>query len=304
MRQPGHGAWRRGHGLLLGLVLLGAVLGGCKKEQVDGPGPAVTVPEVVDPSDPIAKARQEGQARLVKALAEAPPFDRQGRLEAMLLEQYKVNLRQIFPEGYTPEQLGTMEQAMEELKSRALAATAARFSPQLLEETKRLAEVEYPLYKEGDTVKLTTLNGLPRTGKITRIATNAIFLDGREVLLRDIVEPKRGCFIAEECEKLREHYVRLNFKIPSEDFFKARLKDLRNAVLRDKGFVWHNDGWVRMDDFIQQTVKAKLDQEEQAYQAAVRAQLVSQIETALRQEKLLPADVPLEPPPPTPPAKK
>ena len=308
MRSPDRGRANAWCGLLLGLLLLG--MAGCKKEEAvepaakppAQPGAAVTAPApVVDSSDPLVRARQEGMARLEKALAEAPPFDRLGRLEAMLLEQHKVNLRQLFPEGYSPEKLGTMAQALEELKSRALAATAAKFTPQLLAETQRLAEVEFPLYKVGDTVKITTYNGLPRTGKITKTTPTAVFLDGREVLLRDLSEPKRGCFVPEECEKLRDHYARVNFKVPSEDFYKARMKDMRSGVLRDKGFVWHNDAWVRMDEFIRQTVQGPLDREEQAYKAAVRAQLVSQIEVALRQEKLLPDDVPLEPPPPPPP---
>ena len=222
---------------------------------------------------------EELRRRLEIELKKKPKFDFEGAKNKIFLEKFGVDLSQIPKEGKTKDQV---EQIIENLASEA---ANLKFPESKRQEIIERGKKEFPLYKPGDIVEVRTRRGAVY-GVLERTYPDKIKIEKFYILLQDIISPHSACFNKEECEKKRDHFLRVNFEIPKDDFKNKCMKDFAPNVYKEEGFVLVDKTWMTIDELFKKKVRPKLRELERKYDRAWEKEARVRVEKQMQEEGL------------------
>lgn len=287
-----HGTARVGRwwwGAMAGMLFLTGC-GGSKPSSA--PPAAQQQPADTGPSEEemkaqaVAEAEQEKLKAIAKErfdveMAKEAPFDANGVRQRMVMEKFKIDLEKI------PAELVDKPQVQKRIREMAQEEARARFSDEQRQKVVLEAEKEFPLYKEGDKVELTTRRG-PVSGVLEGIYPDKVKINTLYVLKNDIVTPPPESFDAAVCEKRRNHYVRVHFDISQDDFIAERTKELTPKLFAQCGYLRSGKDWIHVSGLIKERIDPEIATLEKAHRENLESQVRSRVETAMRAEGLIP----------------
>lgn len=299
---------RLASGALAFLVL--ALLCGCDqvklKRKKPAPPPAATTGAVATPAEPGSgsaapapaepvysdEARAYARRRLEEEVAKAPPFDRNAAIQQLLHERFGIDAANLYPQGFDEITTLTEAQMKELLEERLKEMADVKFAPSVRERMAQQAEQEYPLYKVGDTLTITTLRNERQTGKLTALQNARLWLDDREFLVRDVVQPNPRCFDPQETEKYRQFFIRKHYDDPRNEYQRQIRPALVKEIFVTGGYVYdpQRRQWFALKQVLQEEVKPAVDAREEAYKQGKLAAITAAIREELQTKGLLPPE--------------
>ncbi len=226
-----------------------------------------------------AKAKEEAKIRFDKAIAQEPKFDLDAATKKLALEKLKVSLDEISRDK-------TKEEVERLIKAKAVEETNLTYSAAKRQVIVKEAEKEFPLFKENDEVKVITRRG-PVTGILERVYNDKIKLGKFYILKNDIITPDPACFNKEQCEKRRNHYIRINFDIERNDHIKSIEKKITVKTYKENGFLSKGKKLIKIDDIIKSKFGPEIKKLEEEYNQQVKEKVRAEVEASLKKDGLL-----------------
>ena len=252
------------------------------KEVKESKKQSVTVEETQEetPDDQrIQLLKEEAKKRFEEEIKKEPEFDFDGAKQKYFLQRYRIDITEIPQEQKTKEQL---QQIIQNLVSEA---TSLKFPESKQQEVIEQAEKEFPSFKEGDLVEVKTRRGSVY-GMLERIYPNKIKIEKFYILLDDIVFPHAACFNETECRKRRNHFIRLNYEIPKDDFRKKCEQDFAPNIYKEEGFILVGKNWISVNELFEKKVGPELRELEKKYKTHLEEKVRKRVEEQMRQEGL------------------
>ncbi len=218
--------------------------------------------------------------RYEREVAKIPKFDRHSAVKKILLEEYNINLDLVSIELRTKADVEDLiDQLAEEKASRKFTRTRkAKLIAQ--------AEKEFPLYQPGDVITVKTLRGSVK-GVLKGISEKKIKVERFPILKSDIVSPDPACFDKARCLKRREHFLRVNFDVPKDDYTAKIRKKLIRKTYKEQGFIVVNKKWVSANTIIRNEIDPVVDEIEEKYTTEFEKRIKRSVEKQLRLEGLI-----------------
>lgn len=234
----------------------------------------------------IATVRPEALQLLAKAKEKIPPFDRKSERKKMVKKLLKLDLNRMT--------LKSKKEVKETVQQRAKAIVDQVYPPATRKKMLKELQQEYKVFKVGDPISITLVNGRSFDGKISYLDGKVIKVGPYQLLVRDIRDPDPVRFNPEKAAKKISYLMRLNFDIAYRDRLAAEEKKMYPKVLQEFGYFRRNGHWVRYDAIIKKTIEPQLDKMEKNYLAAQEADLQKKVMQTLRKKGALPKDMDIQ----------
>jgi len=228
----------------------------------------------------LQKMKELAKKRFEEALANEPKFDYDATVKKMVLAKMKIDLDKI-------SRKLTKKEVDKLIKQKAKEKAEIMYPKEKREKVIKESENEYRLYKPNDEVTVTTRRG-PVSGLLEKIFHDKIKLGKFYILKNDILSPDPACFDEAKCEKMRRHYVRINFDIEKKDYTKAVQKKLAPNVYKENGFVRKGKKWVKIDKIIKAKFDPEIKKQEEEYNKALEERIKAEVQEKMKEEGLLP----------------
>ncbi len=288
--------WHIGHRLMLVTAVLTGALSGCGKvkQMVTGEKPAeeVVSPYTPDEQAKIDELRAVAAERFAIVKQAAPQYNRVLGAQKLIMERLNLDLQKLFPDGYSPDKIGTIAQAKSEAARRAAEAANLKFSAEMQAESERLAIQEHPHFKVGDPIRMVTVRGRILEGIIENMTPDTVTIAKTSLLKKDSQTPPPSSFELDQVKLLREHYVKLNYTLPKRNFTIAKAKELLPGVLNEFGFVLADNSWMRLDEYTEKYLKRDLDEMEADYNRKQNERIAFEVTEEMRKQGLLTGEEP------------
>ena len=244
-----------------------------KSPELDG------TPEESGAIKKLEALKEEAKQRFEKEIQKEPKFDLEVAKRKLFLKKYGVDITQF------PKQKKTKDQVDEIIEKLASEATNLKFPEEKRVEVLEQAEKEFPLLSAGDLIEVNTRRGSVY-GVLERVYPDKIKVEKFYILLNDITSPHWACFSSVECQKRRDHFIRVNFEIPKDDFKSKCLKEFAPRIYNEEGYILVKDKWTNVDDLYKEKIEPQIKQLEEKYYENIQKKVRERIEKQMQAEGL------------------
>lgn len=269
--------------IVAGLAAL--LLVGCRDKEQEELARRQIETAIAQRESRIAHIKREAAKRFEDKIAKVPQFDRDTARKRLVQEKLKMDLDKL--------DLKTRDEVRKILEDRTLAATDQRYPPSARARLVEQAAEDYPLYKVGQEVAVSTKIGRGATGQIEAIDDDYVKIGRTKLLISDIVKPDPACFNKELCDKQRRFVVHVNYDAPRRDELERQRARLLPTTFREFGYLYHEGAWRRVDELFASEIDPLLEKEEKAYWEEAEKKVRRDVETDLLAEGLLPFPDPI-----------
>ena len=235
--------------------------------------------EALERQEQFESLKKEAQKRFEEELQKEPKFDVEGVKRKLFLQKYGVDITQV------PARKKTKEEVEKLIETLVSEATNLKFPEEKRSEIIKQAEKEFPLFNPGDLVEIRTRRGSV-FGTLERIYPDKIKVEKFYILLSDIISPHWVCFNHGECIKRRDHFIRVNFDIPKDDFENKCRKEFTPNIYKEEGYIYVKDTWVGADDLIEEQLIPQVKQLEKKYNEDLAKKVRERVEQQMEVDGL------------------
>ena len=200
-------------------------------------------------------------------------------MQKLVLAKLKVNLNKITRDK-------TKDQVKKLIKARAREAADEVYPDDKRQRVLQQAEKEFKLYRPHDKVTVTTRRGAV-SGMLEKAYRDKIKVGKYYILKNDIVSPNPACFNEDQCMKMRNHYVRINFDIERNDYVNTMAKKLTPEVFKANGFLKAGKKWIKIDHVIKSQIEPEIKRLEAEFDKSLEEKVRKDVEAKMKEEGLI-----------------
>ena len=165
---------------------------GCRDKEAEAAERAAVEARIADREAKIAQIKAEATRRIEAKLEELRPYNLVKARNRLVLEKYGVDLEKT--------ELCSKDETRSLLEARAIGATDEIYPPSKREALVAQVAKEFPMYKEGDQVSVSTRTNRGAKGIIELITASYVKIGRTKILISDITAPDPVCFDKAACD--------------------------------------------------------------------------------------------------------